>query len=50
MTDQSFIVVHELTEDFDLENKLFEDQDYLMMLSAVSRFIRHDLNRIQDYF
>ena len=50
MTDQSFIVVHELNEDFDLENKLFEDQDYLMMLSAVSRFIRHDLNRIQDYF
>ena len=50
MADQSFIVVHELTEDFDLENELFEDEDDLMILSAVSCFMRRDLNRIQDYF
>ena len=50
MVDQSFIVVHELTEDFDLENELFEDEDDLMILSAVSCFMRRDLNRIQDYF
>ena len=50
MADQSLIVIHELTEDFDLENELFEVQDDLMMLSAVSCFMRRDLNRIQDYF
>ena len=50
MADRSFIVVHELTEDFDLENELFEDEDDLMLLSAVSCFMRSDLNRIQDYF
>jgi len=42
--------VHELTEDFDLENELFKDEDDLMMLSAVSSFVRRELNRIQDYF
>ena len=50
MADESFIVVHELTEDFDLEKELFEDEVDLMMLSAVSCFMRRDLNRIQDYF
>ena len=50
MADQSLIVIHELTEDFDLENELFEVQDDLMMLSAVSCFMRCDLNRIQDYY
>ena len=50
MADESFIVVHELTEDFDLEKELFEDEVDLMMLSAVSCFMRRDLNRMQDYF
>ena len=50
MADQSSIVVHELTEDFDLENELFRDEDDLMILSAVGCFMRCDLNRIQDYF
>ena len=31
MADESFIVVHELTEDFDLEKELFEDEVDLMM-------------------
>ena len=43
MVDQSFIVVHERTKDF------FEDKVGVMMLSAVSCLMRHDLNRIQDY-
>ena len=50
MADQSLIVLHELTDDFDLENELFEDEDDLTMLSAVSCFMRRDLNRIRDYF
>ena len=50
MADQSLIVLQELTDDFDLENELFEDEDDLTMLSAVSCFMRRDFNRIQDYF
>ena len=49
MADQSSIVVQELTDDFDRENELFEDEDDLMMLSAMSCFMRCNLNRIQDY-
>ena len=50
MVDQSVIVLQELTDDFDLENELFEDENDLTMLSLVSCFMRHDFNRIQDYF
>ena len=50
MADQRLIVLLELTDDFDLENELFEDEDDLTMLSAVSCFMRRNLNRIQDYF
>ena len=47
---QCIVVDQELTDDFDLENELFEDEDDLTMLSTMSCFMRLDLNRIQDYF
>ena len=48
--DESSVLVDQLTEDFDLENKLFDDEDDIMVFSAVSCFMRHDLNRIDGYF
>jgi len=49
MADESFIVVNELSEDLEAENELFEEDD-LTVLSAVSCFMRGDLNRIKGYF
>ena len=34
MVDQSVIVLQELTDDFDLENELFEDENDLTMLTG----------------
>ena len=34
----------------DLENELFDDEDDIMVFSAVSCFMRRDLNRIDGYF
>jgi len=50
MADESFVLVDQLTEDFDLENELFDDKDDIMVFSAVSCFMRRDLNRIDGYF
>ena len=36
MADESFVLVDLLTEDFDLENELFDDEDDIMVFSAVS--------------
>lgn len=50
MADESFIVVHELTEDFEVENEPFDEEDDLMVFSAVSCYMKRRLNRIQGYF
>lgn len=50
MADESFVLVDQLTEDFDLENELFDDEDDIIVFSAVSCFMRRDLNRIDGYF
>ena len=50
MADESFVSVDQLTEDFDLVNELFDDEDDVMVFSAVSCFMRRDLNRIDGYF
>ena len=50
MVDKSSVLVIQLTEDFDLENKVFDDKDDIMVFSAVSCFMRRDLNRIDGYF
>ena len=50
MADESFVLVDQLIEDFDLENELFDDEDYMMVFSAVSCYMRRNLNRIDGYF
>ncbi|XP_074606446.1 uncharacterized protein LOC141859496 [Acropora palmata] len=50
MADESFVLVDQLTEDFDLENELFDDKNDIMVFSAVTCFMRRDLNRIDGYF
>lgn len=50
MADEYFIVVNELSEDLVVENELFEKKDDLIVFSAVSCFMRRDLNRIKGYF
>ena len=50
MADESFIVVNELSEDFEVENELFDEEDDLIVFSAVSCFMRRILNRIKGYF
>ena len=50
MAHESFVLVDQLSEDFDLENELFDDEDDIMVFSAVSCFMRRDLNRIHGYF
>ena len=45
MADKSCIVVNKLSEDLEAENELFEEEDYLTVLSAVSCFMIRDLNR-----
>ena len=50
MADFSFIAVHELSEDFEVESELFEKEDDLMVFSAISCFMRLHLNRVQGYF
>ena len=50
MVDGSSVLVDQLSEDFDLENELFDNEDDIMVFSAVSCFMRSDLNRIDGYF
>ena len=50
MAEESFALVDQLTDDFDLENELFDNEDDMMVFSAVSCFMRCDLNRIDGYF
>ena len=50
MADFNLIVVEELTGDFDVENEMFDEEDELTVLSAVSSYMRRNLNRIQGYF
>ena len=50
MADESFVLVDQLTEDFDLENELCDDEDDIVVFNAVSCFMRRDLNRIDSYF
>jgi len=50
MADKSIIVVNELSEDLEVENELFEEDDGLIVFSIVSCFMRCHLNRIKGYF
>ena len=50
MAEESFALVDQLTDDFDLENELFDDEDDMTVFSAVSCFMRRDLNRIDGDF
>jgi len=50
MAEEYFIVVNELSEDLVVESELFEEKDDLIVFSAVSCFMRRDLNRIKGYF
>ena len=43
-------LVDQLTKNLDLGNELFDDGDDIMVFSAVSCFMRRDLNRIDAYF
>ena len=47
MADKSFIAVNGLSEDLVVENKVFEEEDDLIVFSVVSCFMRCDLNRIK---
>ncbi|KAL9958963.1 hypothetical protein ACROYT_G036041 [Oculina patagonica] len=40
----------DIAEYFEVENKLFDEEDGLMLFTAVSCSMRRDLNRIQGYF
>ncbi|KAL9959869.1 hypothetical protein ACROYT_G033235 [Oculina patagonica] len=40
----------DIAEYFEVENKLFDEEDGLMLLTAVSCSMKRDLNRIQCYF
>ena len=48
--DERFIILDQLSEDFEVENELLDEVGDMMVLSAVSCFMRRDLNRIQGYF
>ena len=45
MADENCVLVDQLTEDFDLVNELFDDEDDVMVFSAVSCFMRREFEQ-----
>ena len=47
---RSFLFVLESLNDFDLTNNILEENDNIVLFSAVSCYMQRNLNGIHDYF